>query len=147
MIPYWCHLLNPLQSVWMKGRRQVEKGLLSLETIESWIVYVCHSEGEWARHKIYCKCLWTGYGSRCQAHRFASRTEMQLGFSTLNSFMCVSRMVCRPKGHLANLTQLWEALKSTWASIPVEHFWHLVYSMSQRIEAVLLSYFFFNLFF
>jgi hypothetical protein len=25
------------------------------------------------------------------------------------------------KGHPANLTQLWEALESTWASIPVEH--------------------------
>jgi hypothetical protein len=25
-----------------------------------------------------------------------------------------------PKGHPANLTQLWEALESTWASIPVE---------------------------
>ena len=27
-----------------------------------------------------------------------------------------------PKGHPDNLTQLWEALESTWASIPVEHF-------------------------
>ena len=25
-----------------------------------------------------------------------------------------------PKAHPANLTQLWEALESTWASIPVE---------------------------
>jgi hypothetical protein len=33
----------------MKGRRQVEEGVLSLET---WIVYVCHSEGEWARQNI-----------------------------------------------------------------------------------------------
>jgi hypothetical protein len=30
----------------MKGRRQVKEGFLSLETIETWIVYVCHSEGE-----------------------------------------------------------------------------------------------------
>ena len=29
-----------------------------------------------------------------------------------------------PKGHPANLTQLWEALESTWASIPVERFRH-----------------------
>ena len=28
------------------------KGFLSLETIETWIVYVCHSEGEWARQKM-----------------------------------------------------------------------------------------------
>jgi hypothetical protein len=27
-----------------------------------------------------------------------------------------------PKGHPVNLTQLWEALGSTWASIPVEQF-------------------------
>jgi hypothetical protein len=33
------------------GRRQV-KGFLSIETIETWIVYVCHSEGEWARQNI-----------------------------------------------------------------------------------------------
>jgi hypothetical protein len=30
-------------------KRQVEERFLSLET---WIVYVCHSEGEWARQKI-----------------------------------------------------------------------------------------------
>ena len=33
-----------------------------------------------------------------------------------------------PKGHSANLTQLWEALESTRVSIPVEHFRHLVES-------------------
>jgi hypothetical protein len=42
-----------------------------------------------------------------------------------------------PKGHPANLTQLWEALESTWASIPAEHFRHLVETMPRRIEAVL----------
>ena len=57
-----------------------------------------------------------------------------------------------PKGHPANLTQLWEALESTWASIPVERFQHLVESTwasisverfqhlvvhTRRIEAVL----------
>ena len=39
------------------------------------------------------------------------------------------------KGHPA--WQLWEALVSTWASIPVECFPHLVQSMPCRIEAVL----------
>ena len=34
-----------------------------------------------------------------------------------------------PKGHPANLTQLWEALESTWASIPVELSQPLVESM------------------
>jgi hypothetical protein len=42
-----------------------------------------------------------------------------------------------PKVHPANLTQLWEALESTWASIPVERFRNLVESMPRRIEAVL----------
>ena len=42
-----------------------------------------------------------------------------------------------PKGHPANLTQLWEALESTWTSIPVEHFRPLVESMPRGIEAVL----------
>jgi hypothetical protein len=34
-----------------------------------------------------------------------------------------------PKGHPANLTQLWKALESTWASIPAEHLKHLVESV------------------
>ena len=34
-----------------------------------------------------------------------------------------------PKGHQGNLTQLWEALESTWASIPVECFPLLVESV------------------
>jgi hypothetical protein len=44
-----CHLLNPLQSEWMEGRRQVKEGFLSLET---WIVSVCHPDREWARLNI-----------------------------------------------------------------------------------------------
>jgi hypothetical protein len=36
----------------MKGRRQVKKGFLNLEIIETWIVYVCHSEDEWERPNI-----------------------------------------------------------------------------------------------
>jgi hypothetical protein len=40
------------------------------------------------------------------------------------------------KGHPANLTQLWEALASTRASIPMESFRHLVESMPRRIEVV-----------
>ncbi|XP_064848407.1 metal-response element-binding transcription factor 2-like isoform X6 [Oncorhynchus masou masou] len=31
----------------VKGRRQDKEGFLSLETIETWIVYVYHSKGEW----------------------------------------------------------------------------------------------------
>ena len=81
MIPYWCHLLNPLQSVLMNERRQVKEGFLAL-TIETCIVYVCLSKGKWARQK----CFWTGYGSRCQAHR-----------SRIHCFPCVPRQVHHPK--------------------------------------------------
>jgi hypothetical protein len=34
-------------------RRQVKEGFLSLETIETWIVHVCHSGVEWEEQKIY----------------------------------------------------------------------------------------------
>jgi hypothetical protein len=36
----------------MKGRRRVKEGFLSPEKIETWIVCVYHSEGEWARQNI-----------------------------------------------------------------------------------------------
>jgi hypothetical protein len=36
----------------MKGRRRDKEGFLSLEINETWIVSVCHSEGEWPRLKI-----------------------------------------------------------------------------------------------
>jgi hypothetical protein len=35
----------------MKGRRQVKDGFLSLETVETWIAYVCQSESEWEKNK------------------------------------------------------------------------------------------------
>ena len=44
--------VNPLQSVWMKGKRQVKEGDLSLETIETWMVYVCHSEHAFERGMV-----------------------------------------------------------------------------------------------
>jgi hypothetical protein len=48
-----------------------------------------------------------------------SRTAMLLGFSLSTvSYVCGPP----PKGHPANLTQLWEALESTLASIPVKCF-------------------------
>jgi hypothetical protein len=36
----------------MKGRRKFKEGFLTLETIETWIVYVCHSGGDWARQTV-----------------------------------------------------------------------------------------------
>jgi hypothetical protein len=60
------------------------------------------------------------YGSSCQVYWFE----------------CVKNGP-PPKGHPANLAQVWEALESTWASIPVEGIRHLLESMLRRIEAVL----------
>jgi hypothetical protein len=36
----------------MLGRRPVNEGFLSLETIETWIMYVCCSGDEWARQRM-----------------------------------------------------------------------------------------------
>jgi hypothetical protein len=35
-----------------EGGRRVKEGFLSLETIETWTVSVCDSEGEWAIQNI-----------------------------------------------------------------------------------------------
>jgi hypothetical protein len=43
------------------------------------------------------------------------------GFHALQFPVCIKNGPS-PKGHPSNLTQLWEALESTWASIPVERF-------------------------
>jgi hypothetical protein len=48
--------------------------------------------------------------------------------------------ICIKNGPTPNLTQLWEALESTWASVPVEHFRHLIESIPQPIEAVLSAH-------
>ena len=97
----------------MKGR-QVKEGFLSLESIE----YVCHSEGEWARQKDLTTFE---RGMVVGARRTGLCEELQR--------CCVFHVQQYPKGHPANLTQLQEALESTWASIPVECFRHLVESM------------------
>ena len=46
-------LMSPVKSNSISLDEGVEtERFLSLETFETWIVYVCHSEGEWARQKI-----------------------------------------------------------------------------------------------
>ena len=69
-------------------------------------------------------------------HARLSRTATLLGFSCQELQRCwvfhaQQFPVCinngpPPKGHPANLTQMWEAIKSTWASIPVGSFRHLI---------------------
>ena len=111
----------------MKGRRQVKEGFLNHSTIATWIVYVCYSEGEWARQKIelpvncYCSC--------CHAHPFV--------FFALNSFPVCIKNGPPPKGHPVNVTSCGKH-ESKWASIPVERFRHLVGSMPRQIQAILI---------
>ena len=76
----------------MKGRIPVKEGFLSFKTIETWIRYVCDSECEFAKQNIYVpfeRGIVVGAMSimNCSA----------AGFFTLNSFLCVSRMVHHPK--------------------------------------------------
>ena len=42
-----------------------------------------------------------------------------------------------PKGHPADVIQMWEALESIWASIPEECLRHIVESLPRQIQAVL----------
>ena len=65
-----------------------------------------------------------------------SRIATLLNFHTQQFPVCIKNGP-PPKGHLANLTQLQEAMESTCAGIPVECFRHLVESIPRRIEAVL----------
>jgi hypothetical protein len=72
----------------MKGRRQVIKeGFLSLETIETWIVYVWHSEEDFSAFE---QGMVVGTRHNSLLNRNAA------GFFMLNSFPCVSRMVHHP---------------------------------------------------
>jgi hypothetical protein len=97
---------------------------------------VCAVQRVNGQHKR-CKCLWTGYVIRCQAYQFDCQTLQHCWVFHAQQFpLCINNGP-PPKGHPANLTQLWEALESTWASIPAERFRHLVESMLRRIEAVL----------
>ena len=65
-----------------------------------------------------------------------SRTATLLGFHTQQFPVCIENGP-PPKGHPANLTQLWEALETTCASIPGERFRQIAEFMPRRIEAVL----------
>jgi hypothetical protein len=79
-------------------------------------------------HNKTLKCLWTGYGSRCKAHRFVSRTAMLLSFSTLNSFPCVSRMVHHPN----DIQTTWHNCGKHWSHhgpASLWNAWHLVETM------------------
>ena len=95
----------------MKGRRPVKYVFLRFKTIETRIVYVCHSEGEWEREKISVQGLVVG--ARCTG--LIQELQCCCFFHVQQFPVCIKNNP-PPKGHPTNVTQLWEALKSTWAS-------------------------------
>jgi hypothetical protein len=97
-------------------------------------VYVCHSEGEWVRQHLSAFEWGMVIGARHTG--LCQELQCRRVFHAQQFPVCIKNGP-PPKEHPANLTQLWEALESTWARIPVERFRHLVESMPQQTEAVL----------
>jgi hypothetical protein len=99
----------------------------------NYIVYECHSEAEWAR---YLSDFEQGMVEGAKCTGLCQELQHWQVFHAQQFPVCIKNEP-PPKGHQANLTQLWEALESTLASIPVECFWHFIETMPQQIEAVL----------
>ena len=99
-------------------------------------MYVCHSEGEGARQDLSDFEQGMVVGACAPV---CVKNCHGAGFFHAQQFPVCIKNGPTPKGHPVNLTQLWEALESTWASIPVERFQHLVKSMPRHIEVVLMA--------
>jgi hypothetical protein len=123
------------------GRPVVEKGSLMKEDRGGWhklcraatdrlqlVMFSWHTLGPLIKTGVTFEC-----------HRI-SEHHCQSGASLHDNSVSICEWISslRSRDPLsANWTQLWDALESTLASIPVEHFWSLVEFMPQRIEAVL----------
>ena len=79
----------------------------------------CESFRGWMGKTKYLK-KWKCYGNRCQAHQFECQELQCCWVFHIQQFSMCIKNGPPPKGHPANLPQLWEASKSTWASISVE---------------------------
>ena len=87
-------------------------------------MYVWNSEDEWERQKYlsaFEQGMVVGARGLCQdlLHCWV--------FHAQQFTMCIKNGP-PPKGHPANMTQLWKALMSTWAHTSVERFRHLIES-------------------
>jgi hypothetical protein len=87
----------------------VKEGFLSLDNILTWTVYVCHSEGEWARQDLSV----IEQGMVVGAKRTGLCQELQRCwvFHAQQFPVCIKNGPA-PKGHPTKFTQLWEALES-----------------------------------
>ena len=106
----------------MKGRRQVKGHFF--KPWDNWHELCMSAIQRVNGQDNIFKCLWTGYGSTCQVHWFVSRTATLVGFSTTNSFLCVSRTVHHPK----NIQPIWHNFVKLWRHGPESlcNAWHLV---------------------
>ena len=84
---------------------------------------VCPIRRANGQDKIF-KCLWTGYGSRCQTHRFECVNNCNVA-EFFNSFLC-NKNGPPPKGHPDNLTQMLPTVVSSWLVVLwlVAHSWY-----------------------
>ena len=103
----------------MKGRRQIKEGFSSLETIETWIVCVPFSG--WMRKTKDWSAFEQGMVVGAWASSLCQELQCCWVFHAQQFPACIKNGPT-PKGCPANLTQLWEALESTWASVPVNAF-------------------------
>ena len=89
---------------------------------------VCAIQRVNGQDKVF-KCLWMGYGSRCQVHRFVSRSAMLLGFScsTVSHVFqewCTSQIWhnCGKHWSQHRPASLWNAFDTLWSPSPNELF-------------------------
>jgi hypothetical protein len=133
-------LMSPVKATSVsvdEGRRWVKEGFLSLKTINNRIV--CVPFRGWMGKTKYLSAFELGMVGGARRTSLSVKNWSLGGFFTLKFPVCIKNGP-PPKGHPANLTQLLEALESTWASVPVEHFPHLV-----GVSSVLYTVYMFSL--
>ena len=111
-------LVDPLQSVQLKGRRQVK-----IRIFKPWdIDCLCVPFRGWMSKTKYVSVL--EQGMVVGASRTCLWQELKCCWVFhAQQFSVWIKNGRPPKGHPVNLTQLREALESTWATIPVERCW------------------------
>jgi hypothetical protein len=78
---------------------------------ETWIVYMCHSEGEWARF-FFFSAFEQGMLVADKLSGLCQELQRCWGFHAQQFPMSINNG-SPLNGHPTNLTQLWEALEST----------------------------------
>ena len=80
MIPYVTSYIH-FNRCRCRGGDRLKKDCYALRQLRNGLCTVCVPFKRVNGQDNIYKCLWTGYGSRCQAHQFEWRTATLLGFS------------------------------------------------------------------